>query len=120
MKANLVGLDVAAGIRRAGSVRPYSATQVKVPLRAGAAGMVSSAHRSIRHHNPGAGAGTVSAPRAPGEGRIRAMTCGAQPNKRVKLAAPALVSNGFRSPGRFATIPFVNVLIRRRSLRAFR
>ena len=43
-----------------------------------------------------------------------------QPNKRVKLAAPALISRGFRSAGRLATIPFVNILIRRRSLRAFR
>ena len=93
---------------------------MKVPLREGAAWMVEPAHRSIRHHNPGARAGTVSAPGAPGEGRIRAMTCGAQPNKRVKLAAPALMSSGFRSAGRFATIPFVNVLIRRRSLRALR
>ncbi len=81
---------------------------------------MSSEHRSIRHHSSDPRVGTVSAPRAPGEGRIRAMTCGAQPNQRVKLAAPAIIGHGFRPTGRFATILFVNVLATRRSLRALR
>ena len=53
-------------------------------------------------------------------GRTRAMTCGAQPNQRVKLAAPALNAHGFRLAGRLATILFVNTSVWRRSLRAFR
>ena len=62
-----------------------------------AARLDSSEHRSIRHHRSAAGAGTVSAPPAQGEGRIRAMACGAQPNMRLKLAAPLLNQSGERS-----------------------
>jgi hypothetical protein len=54
------------------------------------------------------------------DGWIRATLFGAQPNMRVKLAAPALGGSGFRPDGRFARIPFVNTLVWRRSLRAVR
>ena len=60
----------------------------------GAVTLVGSERRSIRHHIPGATSVAVSAPRAPGEGRTRAMTFGAQPNQRLKLAAPVLSRSG--------------------------
>jgi len=39
----------------------------------------------------------VSAPMALVQGRTRAMTFGAQPNQRLKLTAPALLSSGLHN-----------------------
>jgi len=52
--------------------------------------------------------------------RARAMTFGAQPNQRLKLAAPALTPSGLRPAVRCYRIPFVNIHVRRRSLSAIR
>ena len=62
----------------------------------------------------------MSAPRAPGEGWTRAMSYCAQPNQRLKLAAPVRNKSGGRPEARCSRIPFVNILIRRRSLSAIR
>jgi hypothetical protein len=42
------------------------------------------------------------------------------PNKRLKLAAPVLTGPGLQPIVRCSRIPFVNVLVRRRSLGAVR
>ncbi len=52
--------------------------------------------------------------------RSRAMTLGAQPNQRLKLAAPALTACGLRPAVRCYRIPFVNIHVLRRSLSAIR
>src|SRR6266545_1581761 len=62
-----------------------------------AVGLASSEHRSIRHHNRGEWTVTASAPRRPMKGWTQAMTCGAQPNMRLKLPAPLLNESGERS-----------------------
>ncbi len=54
------------------------------------------------------------------KGWTQAMTCGAQPNQRLKLAAPVVNESGGRPDTRCSRIPFVNLLIRRRSLSAIR
>jgi len=48
------------------------------------------------------------------------MTCGAQPNTRVKLAAPRIRGSGCRRQRRCDTITVVNTSGSRRSLRAIR
>jgi hypothetical protein len=45
---------------------------------------------------------------APGEGRIRAKSCRAQPNTRLKLTAPVRNGCGCRRTHRCASILFVN------------
>ncbi len=62
----------------------------------------------------------LSAPCVPGEGRTRALTCGAQPNQRLKLAAPVPKDFGGPLRRRCGRIPFVNTLSLRRSLSAIR
>ena len=54
------------------------------------------------------------------KGWTQAMTCGAQPNQRLKLAELVVNESGGRPDTRCSRIPFVNLLIRRRSLSAFR
>ncbi len=44
----------------------------------------------------------------------------AQPNQRLKLAAPVRNKSGGRSEARCSRIPFVNIPVRRRSLSAIR
>ena len=63
---------------------------------------------------------TASAPRRPMKGWTQAMTCGAQPNERLKLAAPVVNESGGRPDTPCSRIPFVNLQIRRRSLSAIR
>jgi hypothetical protein len=48
------------------------------------------------------------------------MIFGAQPNQRLKLTAPAVIGAGFPRGGRGATLSFVNLQMRRRSLGALR
>jgi len=62
----------------------------------------------------------VSAPTVLVQGWTRAMTFGAQPNQRLKLAAPALTACGLRPAVRCYRIPFVNTSSQRRSLSAIR
>ena len=52
--------------------------------------------------------------------RIRATGIGAQPNKRLKLAAPVVTGCRDAFPFRWCRILVVNILIRRRSLSAIR
>jgi hypothetical protein len=55
-----------------------------------------------------------------GGGRIRATMFGAQPNQRLKLAAPVLYNDGVNLSLRYRRIAFVEPTTWRRSLRAFR
>ena len=53
------------------------------------------------------------------KGWTQAMTCGAQPNQRLKLA-PVVNESGGRPDARCSRIPFVNTSSLRRSLSAVR
>jgi len=54
------------------------------------------------------------------KGWTQAMTCGAQPNQRLKLAAPVANGSDGHPEVRCASIPFVNTTSLRRSLSAIR
>jgi len=54
------------------------------------------------------------------KGWAQAMTCGAQPNQRLKLAAPVVNESGGRPDIRCCRIRFVNTSGQRRSLSAIR
>src|SRR5436189_268538 len=76
---------------------PESVLHWKSRCVRGAVGLASSEHRSIRHLNCGEWTVTASAPRRPMKGWTQALTCGAQPNQRLKLPAPLLRESSERS-----------------------
>ena len=98
------------------------AIQVKVPLRAGRGGCgwlgvtVHPAQQPPEYHCKRGGAGWGGLV----QGGIEATIFVPQPNQRLKLPAPAVTGAGFRRDMRCATLSFVNLLLQRRSLSAFR
>ena len=94
---------------------------VQASWRAGAVKRLNSERRSTRPSGPSC----LLKKRCRGaheseQGRIRATGIGAQPNKRLKLAAPVVTGCRDAFPFRWCRILVVNILIRRRSLSAIR
>ncbi len=101
MNTHVVGSVVEAGIRRGGSFDPKGAIQVKVPLRAGGgtpgqfgASIHSASQLSCRGRD-----GECSAGSRRGTDPSYDLWCaGAQPNQRLKLAAPVPEGSRERFP----------------------